>query len=75
MKNLKWLPILLLWCMVGVGCTEYYVPHDKPITTIKVHGGHCDYIVDNRNEAFITAPCGWYKIGDYPIRPLDSLIK
>lgn len=73
MKNIKWLPILLLY-MVGAGCT--HISSEERITGVTLlHNGQCSYSTSQSVVTVIVAPCGWYKIGDYPIRPLDSLTK
>lgn len=87
MKNIKWLPILLLWCMVGVGCNEAE-PIEKGfvVYSITCYGEWAEYKLQAIKG--VTTPlssiikyrdsCNKWQVGDtiyLDKRPLDSLTK
>ena len=68
-RSIKWFPIVLM--MFCVGC----INSDSQITKIKSTDADniCAYSVGRLVSIY--APCGWYKIGDKPIRPITDTSK
>lgn len=72
-KWFKWLPIvLMMFCM---GCA--YIPEDSKVVSVEVYDNTCKYRIEGNNAVMVhvIAPCGWYKIGDKPIRPIADTTK
>ncbi len=82
-KFFKWLPIVLLWCMVGVGCN--HSREGRPIVLIEgdVNSGistTCEYYTTLGGiwNFPVNGDCTLYKVGDTlwlsrKVQPLDTL--